>query len=51
MKLKNIQNNSLLNESFEPLKDLDSCKVSKASVEIMLERFCNGKEIEFPFSL
>ena len=28
----------------------DDCKVSKASKEIMLHRFFNGKEIEFPFS-
>ena len=28
---------------------LNECKVSKASNEIMLERFCNGGKIEFPF--
>ena len=28
----------------------NKCNVSKASVEIMLDRFCNGKAIEFPFS-
>ena len=28
----------------------DECEVSRASSEIMLDRFCNGKEIEFPFS-
>ena len=33
----------------DSLQDLDICKVSNASVEIMLERFCNGKEIDFPF--
>ena len=36
------------------LLDLSSsnneCKVSKASTEIMLDRFSNGKEIDFPFS-
>ena len=26
------------------------CKVSKASKEIMLDRFYNGNRIEFPFS-
>ena len=26
------------------------CIVSKASSEIMLDRFSNGKEIDFPFS-
>tara|TARA_B100001063_G_scaffold219930_1_gene224409 strand:- start:217 stop:372 length:156 start_codon:yes stop_codon:yes gene_type:complete len=50
MNLENIHNKVSLNESFEPLKGLDLCKVSEASVEIMLERFCNGEEIEFPFS-
>ena len=29
---------------------LDDCKVSKASKEIMLHRFFNGKKIEFPFT-
>ena len=50
MNSKNIQKKIYLNESFDSLKELNSCKVSKASAEIMLERFCNGKEIEFPFS-
>ena len=48
--LENIQNKVSLNESFKPFKGVDLCKVSKASVEIMLERFCNGKKIDFPFS-
>ena len=26
-----------------------NCKVSKASNEIMLHRFSNGKDVEFPF--
>ena len=26
------------------------CDVSKASREIMLDRICDGKEIEFPFN-
>ena len=38
------------NQSLDSLKELNSCEVSKASAEIMLERFCNGKEIDFPFS-
>ena len=50
MNLENIQKKVSLNESFEPLKGVNHCKVSEASVEIMLERFCNGKEIDFPFS-
>ena len=28
----------------------NDCKVSEASKEIMLDRFSNGKEIDFPFS-
>ena len=50
MDSKNIQKTRLLNESLDALKGLTSCEVSKASAEIMLERFCNGKEIDFPFS-
>ena len=50
MNLENIQNKVSRNESFQPLNGEDHCKVSEASVEIMLERFCNGREIDFPFS-
>ena len=50
MNIDKIQNKESSNESFETLKGVDLCKVSEASVEIMLERFCNGKEIDFPFS-
>ena len=50
MNSKNIQKKISLKKSLEVLKGLNSCEVSKASAEIMLERFCNGKEIEFPFS-
>ena len=50
MKLENIHNKVSQNKSFEPSKGVDLCKVSEASVEIMLERFCNGREIDFPFS-
>ena len=50
MNSKNIQKKIAPNESLEPLNGLNSCEVSKASAEIMLERFCNGKEIDFPFS-
>ena len=45
MNSKNIQRKISLNESLDVLKGLNSCEVSKASAEIMLERFCNGKEI------
>ena len=50
MDSKNIQKKISPNQSLEALKELNSCEVSKASAEIMLERFCNGKEIDFPFS-
>ena len=50
MDSKNIQKKISLNESLDALKELNSCEVSKASAEIMLARFCNGKEIDFPFS-
>ncbi len=50
MESKNIQNNVANKDSFDPLNRVNLCDVSKASVEIMLDRFCNGKEIDFPFS-
>ena len=50
MKSKNKQSELSHNEFLDPLNELVLCEVSKASVEIMLERFCNGKEIDFPFS-
>ena len=36
-------------EILKPLNLSEVCKVSNASKEIMLDRFCNGEEIEFPF--
>ena len=50
MNFKNIQKKISPNEYLDELKGLNFCEVSKASAEIMLERFCNGKEIDFPFS-
>ena len=50
MDSKIIQKKISPNQSLDALKDLNSCEVSKASSEIMLDRFCNGKEIDFPFS-
>ena len=47
---KHINEKFVENEFLEPLNGTDFCEVSKASAEIMLERFCNGKVIEFPFS-
>ena len=50
MNSKNIPKKISPNESLEAFKGLNSCEVSKASAELMLERFSNGKEIDFPFS-
>ena len=50
MNPKNLKQKVSEIKTYEPSNRLDFCKVSKASVEIMLERFCNGKEIDFPFS-
>ena len=50
MNPKNIKTKLSQNDLSETLNRVDLCDVSKASVEIMLERFCNGKEIDFPFS-
>ena len=50
MNSKNLQNKLSRYDYLEPLKEADFCEVSKASAEIMLERFCDGKEIDFPFS-
>ena len=50
MNSKNTQKKMSSNESLDKLDELYSCEVSKASSEIMLDRFCNGKEIDFPFS-
>ena len=50
MYTKNISNKELKKNFLKTLKDSNVCEVSKASVEIMLDRFCNGNEIDFPFS-
>ena len=50
MKSKIIQINGSKNKLSESFNKVDFCDVSKASTELMLERFCNGKKIEFPFS-
>jgi len=47
---KSLKNIKLQNESVEISNKSDDCIVSKASTAIMLDRFCNGKEIDFPFS-
>ena len=50
MNSQNKQKKESVNKSVGPLKGMDCCDVSQASVEIMLERFYNGKDIDFPFS-
>ena len=50
MNFKNTQKNVPKNDILNPLSRADWCEASKASAEIMLERFCNGKVIDFPFS-
>lgn len=47
---KSIKNKVLIKHSIETFKRPDDCKVSQASNELMLDRFYNGKNIEFPFS-
>ena len=50
MNSENKTNTVSRKELLDPLNEVDFCEVSKASVEIMLERFYNGKEIDFPFA-
>tara|TARA_S200000501_G_scaffold12065_1_gene10690 strand:- start:1050 stop:1205 length:156 start_codon:yes stop_codon:yes gene_type:complete len=50
MNSKDKQNKPPRNEFVNPLSGAFFCKVSKASENIMLERFFNDKEIDFPFS-
>tara|TARA_A100000164_G_scaffold38041_1_gene29094 strand:+ start:125 stop:283 length:159 start_codon:yes stop_codon:yes gene_type:complete len=46
---KSITNKKALKDSFEIKNNSEICYVSKASKEIMLDRFYDGKKIEFPF--
>ena len=50
MNSKPLEKKELEKDILEILSDSDKCKVSRASTEIMLDRFCHGKEIDFPFS-
>ena len=50
MKSKDITNKISQKEFLEHILGVEICDVSKASAEIMLHRFCYGKEIDFPFS-
>ena len=47
---ENNKNKKLNINNLEYYERLDNCKVSKASTELMLERFSDGEDIEFPFS-
>ena len=37
-------------EYFEQSNNPEDCIASRASTEIMIDRFCNGNEIDFPFT-
>ena len=50
MVIRKIKIKNFKNRVFEGLSNSENCKVSIASNEIMLDRFNNGKGIEFPFS-
>ena len=45
-----IEKEVLKDDFLETINLSNDCKVSNASTELMIERFCNGKRIEFPFS-
>ena len=45
-----IKSNSKLEKRTSVHFNPKDCPVSKASVEIMLDRVCNGKTNDFPFS-
>ena len=50
MQLKYNRSSESQSHFLELFNFSDDCKVSNASTEIMLDRFCNGIEIEFPFN-
>ena len=47
---KSFKNKALKKQSLKILRRTENCKVSQASNEIMLDRFYDGKVIEFPFA-
>ena len=47
---KSIEKLESDNDNFKQSNGSDDCMVSKASTEIMLDRFCSGREIDFPFT-
>lgn len=50
MNSSSTKSNESNKDSVKSFHNLTNCKVSKASTEIMLDRFHNGHAIEFPFS-
>ena len=50
MLYKTLKKKAPKSQSLEILKSTKYCKVSQASNEIMLDRFYNGRSIEFPFA-
>ena len=47
---KHFQNKKNLKRKIDVFNKKNHYEISKASVEIMPDRFFNGKEIDFPFS-
>ena len=50
MSSKSLSSKRLKNEFKETSNDPIDCKVSRASTELMLDRFCNGRNADFPFA-
>ena len=46
---KSFKEKGLRERKLDILKPKEYCKVSKASKDLMLDRFYEGKRIEFPF--
>ena len=46
---KSLKKSKLHKLSLKIVRNKEFCKISQASNEIMLDRFYQGKEIEFPF--
>ena len=49
MPYKSLKNEGLEERKIEAVKYTEYCKVSKASKDLMLDRFYEGKRVEFPF--
>ena len=46
---ESANNLEIANAIYKLSNDSEDCMVSRASTELMLDRFCDGKEIDFPF--